>query len=233
MTRTLFLLGLGLAATPPAESATLIARFNGVINPMNIQRDVGDGGGWITTSVGLFGFTRLGGTYLGDPVGDFVGFCIEPREFVTPGVTYTYNTEDLQYGATNIGGMGPVRADVLRELYARYFPQFIASIPANTARALQIATWEIVRETTGVLDVSSGTTRFRNPADPAALTLAQTMLSNLTGTGPRLDDVYALNRVGAQDIVFQGTPEPGTLLLTGAALLLVGRFGMRPPGAAV
>lgn len=194
---------------------------------MSIQRDVGDGGGWITTSVGLFGFTRLGGTFPGEPTGDFVGFCIEPREFVTPGVTYTYDVEDFRYGATNIGGMGPARADLLRELYARYYPQFIASIPANTARALQIATWEIVRETSGVLDVTSGTTRFQNPGDPAALTLAQTMLSSLTGAGPRLDDVYALNLIGAQDIVFQGTPEPGTLLLTGAALLLVGRLGLR------
>lgn len=226
MIRTAFLFGLALAATMPVESATLIARFNGVINPMSIQRDVGDGGGWITTSVGLFGFTRLGGTFPGEPTGNFVGFCIEPREFVTPGVTYTYDVEDLRYGATNIGGMGPARADLLRELYARYFPQLIASIPANTARALQIATWEIVRETSGVLDVTSGTTRFQNPGDPAALTLAQTMLSSLTSAGPRLDDVYALNLIGAQDLVFQGTPEPGTLLLTGAALL-VGRLGLR------
>jgi hypothetical protein len=227
MNRAVIFFGLGLAAVMPLKSATLIARFNGVIDPMTIQRDVGDGGGWITTSVGLFGFTRLGGTFPGEPFGDFVGFCIEPREFVTPGVTYTYNVEDLQYGATNIGGMGPARADLLRELYARYFPQFIASIPSLTARALQIATWEIVRETSGVLNVTSGTTRFRNPGDPAALTLAQTMLSSLTGTGPRLDDLRALNLVGVQDIVVQVTPEPQTLLLTGAALLMLARLGVR------
>jgi hypothetical protein len=166
----------------------------------------------------VFSFTRTGGTHPGDPLGTFDAFCIEPREFVSPGSTYTYNVGDLSLGATNIGGMGAAKADLLRELYGRFHPWFGSPLDLVTAGALQIATWEIVREDSGTLHTSTGTTRFRNPSSQAALDLAQTYLSAIDGTGPRLQNVLAGYWVGDQDIVFQ-TPEPVGLAAIGLGFL--------------
>jgi len=178
---------------------------------------VGDSAGWVTTTIGLFSFTRTGGTFPG-ALGLFSAFCIEPREFVSAGDTYTYNVGDLSLGATNIGGMGTAKADQLRELYGRFYPDFGSPLTVVTAGALQIATWEIVRETSGTLDALTGTTQFRNPSSQAALALAQTYLSAIDGSGPRSLGVGAGYWVGDQDIVFE-TPEPAGLSVLGLSLL--------------
>jgi hypothetical protein len=220
-----------VAGTPPVQAATIQAFFVQELYSSSIQRDVSDGAGFITTNVGLFRFQRTGGTEPGFQVFDFYGFCIEPREFVSPGSTYLYDLAALDQGATNIGGMGVSRANLLRELYARFFPDFWnpQALDSTTAGALQIATWEIVRETSGTLDALTGTTQFRNPANPAALTLAQTYLSALTGApdAPSLANLHALIRVGAQDIVIQDTPEPAGMAVAGLALLALGHFGRK------
>jgi hypothetical protein len=156
----------------------------------------------------------------------FMAFCIEPREFVSPGSTYTYTLNPLSSGATNIGGMGATKAGELAELFGRYYPDFTVTLDALHASALQIAAWEIVRENSGTLNVSTGNVQYLNPADPAALALAQTYLSSLTGTGPKLTNVYALTEVGAQDVIVQirtssvtSTPEPVTSATVGMAML--------------
>ena len=201
------------------QANTVIVTFNGEQTSEAIQRDVGDGAGFVDTTTGMFSFTRTGGTEPGAPTGTFFAFCIEPREFVTTGDSYVYDFSDLSQGATNIGGMGAAKADLLDELFGRYYPVIGAPIDAMHASAMQIAIWEIVRENSGTLNVSTGNVVFRNPADPAALTLAQTYLSSLDGTGPRAYGLYALTEVGAQDVVFQETPEPVELLSTGVALI--------------
>jgi hypothetical protein len=125
-------------------------------------------------------------------------------------------------GATNIGGMGLAKADLLRELYGRFYPVIGATIDAMHASAIQIATWEIVRENSGTLNVLTGNVMYQNPQDAAALTLAQTYLSALNGTGPRASGLYAMTNVGAQDIIVQlatAVPEPVESTTTGIALI--------------
>lgn len=205
------------------QAATVIVMFNGELTSESIQRDVGDGAGFVDTSTGEFSFTRTGGTLVGGPAGNFLSFCIEPREFVSAGSSYTYDFSDLSQGATNIGGMGVAKADLLRELFGRYYPLFTVSLDATHASALQIAAWEIVRENSGVLNVASGNVVFRNAADPAALTLAQTYLSSLNGKGPKATGLYALTAVGSQDVIVQyATPEPVEALTTGLGLIALG-----------
>lgn len=214
-----------------AQAATIIALFNGEQTSDAIQRFIVDdptNPGWVDTTTGEFTFTRTGGTDVGDLTGTFDAFCIEPREFVSAGTTYTYNLTTLDQGTTNIGGMGAAKADLLRELYGRYYPVFGVALDAEHASALQIATWEIVRETSGTLNVSSGNISFRNPADAPALALAQTYLSSLDGTGPKDENLYALDNVGAQDVIVQiqsggqgVAPEPGTLVTMGVALIAI------------
>lgn len=212
------------------RAATIIALFNGEQTSEAIQRFVGNDptnpSGWVDTTTGEFSFTRSDGTEIGGPSGTFFGFCIEPREFVSPGTTYTYDFSFLEQGTTNIGGMGPVKADEIRELFGRYYPIIGAPIDAEHASAIQIAIWEIVRETSATLDVSAGNVMYRNPADAAALALAQTYLSSLDGTGPKLNNLYALTEIGAQDVVVQVTgqfaipnPEPVPFVTTGLALI--------------
>jgi hypothetical protein len=204
------------------QASTIVTLFNGEVTSESIQRDVGDGAGFVSTTTGMFSFTRTGGTLEGGPDGTFFGYCIEPREFVSTGNTYTYDFTNLDMGATNIGGMGAAKADLIRELFGRFYPVIGAPIDATHASAMQIATWEIVRENSGSLNVSTGNVLYQNPEDGAALTLAQTYLSALDGTGPRADGLYAMTAVGAQDIVVQVTspaPEPVESATTGIALI--------------
>ena len=215
------------------QAATVIALFNGEMTSENIQRYVGNDptnpSGWVDTSTGEFKFTRTGGTQVGDPSNVFYAFCIEPREFVSAGTTYTYDFSYLEQGTTNIGGMGTAKANLIRELLGRYYPDFSVSLDAKHASALQIALWEIVRETSGTLDVSTGNVQYRNPDDADALTLAQTYLTSLNGQGPKLTNLYALTAIGAQDVVVQvngqfeiPAPEPVTSVMMGAALIGLG-----------
>ena len=204
------------------QASTIIALFNGELTSEAVQRDVGDGAGFVTTTSGMFSFTRNGGTQVGIPNGTLFAFCIEPREFVSPGGTYTYDFNSLDQGATNIGGMGAAKANLISELFGRFYPVIGAPIDATHASAVQIAIWEIVRENSGTLSVSTGNVVFQNPQDGAALTLAQTYLSSLTGTGPRDNNLYALTAVGVQDMVVQvqaSVPEPVESVTTGVALI--------------
>jgi hypothetical protein len=118
--------------------------------------------------------------------------------------------------------MGATKAQQLEVLYGTFWTQpFTTGLDPLTARALQIATWEIVRETTdSSYDVLTGNVRFLNTsvAIGDALTRAQGYLNYVsTNTGPTLD-VVAATRGGNQDFVVQAVPEPGTLLLLGGSL---------------
>jgi hypothetical protein len=200
------------------QALTVIATFNGELTSESITRDVGDGAGPVVTTTGMFSFTRTGGTEVGSPTGTFDAFCIEPREFITTGDSYTYDFSDLSKGATNINGMGVAKATLIEELFGRYYPVIGAPITAEKASAIQIAIWEIVRENSGTLDVYKGNVVFSNPSDLPALQLAQSYLQSLNGTGPHLNNLYALTEVGAQDVIVQ-IPEPVTLFVTGLALI--------------
>jgi hypothetical protein len=219
-----------LFASITMHAATVIVAFNGEQFPETIQRDVGDGAGFVSTTTGIFTFTRTGGTWAGPPAGTFYAFCIEPREFVSAGTTYTYTFDVLEHGATNIGGMGTAKANLIRELFGRYYPVLGGPIDGLHASAMQIAIWEIVRENSGTLNVSSGNTVFRNAQDPATMVLAQNYLSSLDGTGPRATDLYALTAIGVQDVIVRATPEPVTFVSTGAALIGVALIRRRRRG---
>jgi len=222
LSRFALLTGLCFVLLPgQASAATVIARFDVDLFATAVERTV-DGTNWFSTTLGIFQFSRTGGDFTGFNVSTFYAVCIEPREFVSVGSTYTFTWDTVENGTTNIGGMGATRANMLRELYARYFPVFANTLNADTAGALQAATWEIVRETSGTLNLLTGNTRFRNAANPNALTLGQTYLNSLTGNGPYLTNLAALtNPNGVQDLLVQiPTPEPATFALVGFCLLL-------------
>lgn len=196
------------------------------------------------TTPAQFQVQRTGGTYRGPLIGNvpnrFAAFCLEPLQQVSF-VNEIYTLRSLSSGATDLGGgMGVQRASMIQELFGRFYPDFSKAISQEQAAALQIATWEIIREkvdencvvqnlTYSDLDVSSGDIFF-NYAPNGVVDLAQTYLDALDGSGPKSANLVALTLAESpgqptQDLLVQIVPEPGTLLLTaiGVAGLMVFR----------
>jgi hypothetical protein len=225
-----------LAATVFACSTwatTITATFSQVSPSGTIERSLDSGTNWGQYNIGRFIFTFSSmppGVSFEGTATTFIGFCVEPLEGVTVGNTYSWTLATLDQGATNIGGMGATRADQIARLLSAALPSFTGTITNLQASALQIAIWEIVRETSGTLNVTNGTVRFRNESVAGTLTQAQTWLNMLSSTNPPapLTNLGALIQTGVQDIVVQyrGTPvpEPSAWVMLGLAGLL-GVFG--------
>lgn len=191
------------------------------------------------TTPAQFHVQRTGGTYQGPLIGNkanrFAAFCLEPLQQVSF-VNETYTLGSLSSGGTDYGGMGNQRASMIQELFGRFYPDFSKSISQEQAAAIQIATWEILREkvdsnctiqnlTYSDLDVNSGDIFF-NYAANGVVDLAQTYLDALDGTGPKSSNLAALTLPESsgqptQDLLVQIVPEPGTI-----GLLSIGLVGL-------
>ena len=197
--------GLMLASST-LGATTITVTLDNVLDTQYVDRTVDNGANWYTVDTGQFLFTVNSGD-TSQLSGNFYAFCIEPREFISVGQTVTYDESTLANGTTNIGGMGQAKALLLEELFGRYDPNVNTPLSALQASAIQIAVWEIVRETSGTLDVYSGTTMFQNPqgaTETQALALAQTYVQSLNGQGPLDTNVFALTNDGVQDMIVQG-----------------------------
>jgi hypothetical protein len=134
---------------------------------------------------------------------------------------------------------------MIQELFGRFYPDFTKSISENQAAALQIATWEILREKVDSsctvqnlaysdLDVHDGDIFFNFSAD-GVVDLAQSYLDALNGTGPKASGLAALTLDEAdgeatQDLLVQIIPEPGTWLLLSLGLIGIGLRNKRKSG---
>jgi hypothetical protein len=236
------LAGLGLTAT--LNAATVNWHYTSNTPSDTIRRTVDGGTSYFTTNLGYFNCVRDGGDFTGTLRGPdsststFIAFCAEPREFVNDNVNYFYTTAPLSEGTTNIGGMGTVKANRLNILIGHFLPDFDVAIPNTSAgyqkaAALQVAVWEIVRESlANPLNVYAGQVMFNTESRAGTLALAQTYLDTVSDNGivhpaPHFN-LMALNSgtllsAGNQDLLVQYIHEPGTLSLLGigaAGLLL-------------
>jgi hypothetical protein len=219
----IFAVGLLLLGTMAANvaAATIELTLTEELYSQSVSRTVDGGSNWYNTTAGLFHFTvGTNGTLQPGDLGytDIYTFCIEPREFISPGQTVMYNVAALDALPTNIAGMGTTKANLLRELYGKYYPGNTASIAPDTAAALQIATWEIVRENSGSLNVYQGDVQFK-PTTYA--NLAQAYLNDVAANNlPMRTNIMGAGIVGAQDTWFP-VPEPSLVILLGIGLAAV------------
>jgi len=191
---------------------------------------------WV--SAGVYMLDKTDGTGAGDiwHNGPLPGFCIELHE-PAPQSTYTYTVgmPDDVYNSFTGETLGSVRANYLRELWARFYDNswagggsYTASQNAGAA-AFASAVWEIVYEDLPTsplgwdvtLDGTAGKGGFA-AADLDAAT-ANKWLHELTGTGPKAD-LLAFVYDGQQNYLV-AVPEPATIILLGlgGVLGLTGR----------
>ena len=183
------LAGLGLAAT--LNAATVNWHFTSETPGDSINRTVDGGANWYGTSIGYFNCVRDGGDFTGTLRGPdsststFIAFCAEPREFVSGNTAYFYTTAPLSQGTTNIGGMGVVKANRLNILIGHFLPDFDVPITdPMKAAALQVAVWEIIRESlANPLNVYTGQVMFNSETRAGTLALAQTYLDTVSNNG--------------------------------------------------
>jgi hypothetical protein len=162
------------------------------------------------------------------PNGQVAAFCTELRE-MAPETTLTYDVIQLEQGPEPTtflgGGMGTVKANYVRELWARFYNSDWASGGEYTyqqnskAAAFAAAIWEIVHEDLPTSSLGWDVTVDGTPGDRGFrvegvdMCLANSWLHALTGNGPKADlRVFSYN--GAQDYIVE-VPEPATIALLG------------------
>ncbi len=79
-----------------AAAATISIQFDAAYNtPVRVDRTVDGGANWYMQDPGQIHFFKQAGGP-SDVSSDFYTFCIEPREFLTPGTFYTYNDVPIE-----------------------------------------------------------------------------------------------------------------------------------------
>jgi hypothetical protein len=222
-----FILALSSLATRPvcADTVDIVTDGFGAYSPTTF---------WAAYHVGnevmggVYMLNKTDGTGTGDTWhnGLIPGFCMELQE-LAPHSTFTYDVvmpEDV-YNSVTGEVLGTVKANYLRELWARYYDPAWASggpysVQSNAAaESFAAAVWEIVYEKLPVsplgwnvsVDGTPGAAGFMAVNLDAAT--ANKWLHNLTGTGPKAD-LRAFVYQGEQDYLV-AVPEPATLILLG------------------
>lgn len=237
-----FLVATSLVAlATAAQATTVIATYTAGVGT-TVTRTIVNGAGTPSNNAvqnaSQFSMRLNGGTFTTPLVGsaavDFFAWCIEPREIISLNVETTYTVLPLSQAATNIGGIGDAKAAQMRELFGRFQSSFATPVTAQHAAAMQIAIWEIVRETPGAaLNVFNGNILYTAGSDGIAgtLALANSYVTAIDGTGPMARNLLTLSNgtfgvqgSGTQDLIVQtmsgAVPEPASW-----AMLIVG-FGL-------
>lgn len=197
--------------------------------------------GGVGTTAGSFNWTQNDNGYLQS---SFKTFCIEIGQHVGVGNTYSYQLDNqiqnfpssgsgAGTGAGTSGAMGAVKADLLRELFGRYYDSLGPSNVSNAA--FQLAVWEITHDGYSALNPGQyysgnviGTGDFRmtttNGDAGAAASLANTWLATLNGQGPKNGSLVVLTSPTAQD---QITVAPAPPAIGLAVVGVVSLFGWR------
>jgi hypothetical protein len=170
--------------------------------------------------------------------GAFTSFCIDLKDWVSIGGTFTYTLSDLQSapilngdGAginTGLaGGMGADKANVLSLLFGQHYKDVVN---ADTAGAFQAAIWEIVYEDTvptfadydvKTLNPGSTTWGFKVNSPTSVTATANDWLHGLNSAGPRMSLAAIMSDQYQDQIIVVPTPSAVT-----AGFGLLGTLGL-------
>jgi hypothetical protein len=175
---------------------------------------------------GIYNWTTSNPTGAGSLVPTW-GFCIDMYQTNIQGVQ-TYNVDnDLTAYPIPTGAMGTEKAQLIQELWSKYFDASWPTANQSQAGSFGAAIWEIVYETARdgngklIFDITSGTCQLNNFQNGLSEeNLCKAMLSNLSGNGPYASQLAVANS-GYQDFIT--IPEPATMCLLGLGGLLLGR----------
>jgi hypothetical protein len=230
-------------------SATFLTVGNGGLQPMTLTID------GHTDSGALVGSILLSG----NP--SFYSVCADVNGTVYLGQTYEYNgpqtfaqvlgdnwNPNPYWGASQDAGDDAPALQNAAYLFQNY-GQYLSKPDALTEKsALQLAVWESLYETTGVglqvFDLAAGrfsASTYGSGNGSAAISLATSWLSGMTGDYGITGDMFVPVNTGAQEMLYfaspspgppdtpdtQGVPEPSPMLMGGLAMALFGLFGMK------
>jgi hypothetical protein len=232
---------LGLAAlltwaVGAAPAGSITANFNGASPGVIIGFTFQDVPGLTPplteqlTVAGEFNWSTVSGAP-GLP-NQFVTFCIELDQEISPGNQYTYNLVPPEDGSQpgigtggpgNNGPIGIAKADQISQLWGMHFPDIDNAV---TAAAFQITIWEIVFGSSFTPMVYTGDPQSASDG-AAAIALASTWLADVQTPEPQFyeSNLVALTSPTAQDQVTVLAPAPAPLALAGIGLL--GLLGFR------
>ena len=241
-----FSLWTGIVAvflSPGIASASYVNANLASVSPgvnMTIYESTTYSGG-VGTIAGSFNWTQSGNSELQN---SFKTFCIEIGQHVGIGNTYTYQLDSqiqnyptsgtgAGTGSGTSGAMGTVKADLLRELYGRYYDTLGTSDVNNAA--FQLAIWEITHDGYSTANPGQyytgnviGTGDFRMTTTTgnagSASTLANSWLASLNGQGPMNGSLVVLTSPTAQD---QITVVPAPPAIGLAVVGVVALFGLK------
>ncbi len=154
----------------------------------------------------------------------FTAFCIEPF------VPLSASTQAL--GNTTYSAATAYNVALVKTLYNGYYGNAL-STPTEAA-AFQFALWELVAESSGPPNMTSGSFAFANGADPA-VARAQQMISNVLPAGGNFNlfsyTTSNVNNDRSQNVLTATpVPEPATYAMMAAGLALVGAAVRRMKG---
>lgn len=201
--------------------------FGGAIE-MNVMRTPGDPlsnmwiGGFDTTINSTTGTTPFTAGQ------DILTWCIEVARHFPTGVSADYNVNESP---------GETWVDSLKRLFTMFGSAIGTGVDAAanrvTSAAMQLAVWEVVNDTSGPYDLSTGSFQAASAASTGsadAFSTAQTWLTGLNNNPNAWNDGYKIVKLEytgpdpkLQDLVtFIPTPLPGAALLFLSALGLGG-----------
>jgi hypothetical protein len=210
------------SANVTATSWQFVSQTSGITATVNGNSSSG--------TAGVFQFNGRGGSNTepllnNNPVGSFLGICLEFNELISP---LDWDLVDLKDAPIDAGNdldapMGAAQAADLKRLLNGAYAAW-SGAPLNVT-ALQLAVWEIANEATTAYNLASGNFFYQSGND-AARNVANGYLANvMNGTWNDASGVYyALVRNGAQDFVVKAVPIPAAAWLLGSGLL--GLFGL-------
>ncbi|MCX5634724.1 MAG: PEP-CTERM sorting domain-containing protein [Planctomycetota bacterium] len=223
---TLILTGAAFAV--PTGTVDISKHGNGLSGQADIIGGGITSGRWYT---GMYSWTTSNPTGNGALVPNW-GFCIDlPDRNIDTRYVVDFSIKDYPLPPAPVYGtpMGLIRANLIRELWARYFDSAWQTNPTtnnkDTAGAFGCALWEIIYEKDTdingglALNISTGSgfKALNLSGGSGMTTLANGWLASLTGISPRAYNIFVISSDLSQD--FLCVPEPATIAILGLGLL--------------